>query len=96
MTLSRRKSAITVNFSIYKYPALLLCFSVISRSRLMIIPESNCEDLHYTNNKLLPLFISIRNASFLPISKILNVTQLNTHFLCLPGSCSVPGREALS
>lgn len=98
MTLSRRKIAITVTFSIYKCPTciIILCFSVIrSRSILMMIPELNC-DLHYTNNKFLPLLAYIRKATFLPISKILSVTKLNSLFLYLYSSCSVPGREALS
>lgn len=83
MTLSRRKIAITVTFSIYKYPTciIILCFSVTIRSRLTVIPELNCEDLYYTNNKFLPLFKWIKKAAFLLVGKILKVTKLNTHFL---------------
>lgn len=57
MTQSRRQIAITVIFPIYKYPSCIinLCFSVINRSRLMMIPELNCEDLHCANNKFLSL-----------------------------------------
>lgn len=92
MTLSRRKIAITVTFSIYKYPTciIVLYFSVTIRSRLIVIPELNCEDLYYTNNKFLPLFKCIKKAAFLLVGKILKVTKLNTHFLYLSSSCSVP------
>lgn len=38
----------------YKYSAhVIVCFSVIIRNKLMMIPELDCWDLNYTNNKFL-------------------------------------------
>lgn len=60
-----------------------------------MIPELNCTDLYYTNNKFLPLLMCIKKAAFLPAGKILKVTKLNTPFLYLSGPCSIPALSGL-
>lgn len=52
------------------------------------------QGLDYTKNKFSSFLI--RNVGVLPISKILNIAQLDMYFLYLCICCIIPGRQALS